>query len=101
MSITLDDTQKVQVQTHLDLIQKAYNKVQAQQFAATELEKDFQTFINGVISDNGGNPDDQYTYNLETGTLEVAPENASGNNTGDVSSVTFPENPEIGDTVEV
>ena len=70
MSITLNETQQIQVQTHVDLIQKSYAKIEAQKYATSELEKDFQGFINGVISDNGGDPDKQYTYNLETGTLE-------------------------------
>ena len=70
MSIILNETQQIQVQTHVELIQKSYAKIEAQKYATSELEKDIQGFINGVITENGGDPDKQYTYNLETGSLE-------------------------------
>ena len=70
MSIILNETQQIQVQTHVELIQKSYAKIEAQKYATSELEKDFQGFINGVIIESGGDPDKQYTYSLETGTLE-------------------------------
>ena len=106
MSINLDDTQKIQVQTHIDLIQKSYAKVQAQQYAASELEKDFQGFINVIITDGGGDPEKQYSYNLETGTLDEVDPAAANNGTGNVSTVQdtnvqIPENPGVGDSFDV
>ena len=109
MSITLDDTQKIQVQTHVDLIQKAYAKVQAQQYATNELEKDFQGFINQIIVDNNGDPNKQYTYNLETATLDEAenvpttpPVTLDGAGTvGAIPSVDIPDSPKVGDSFDV
>ena len=93
MSITLNDTQQIQVQTHIDLIQKAHAKIQAQQYADNELEKDFQSFINAIITDNGEDPNKQYSYNLETGTLDVENLDSTLNN-GTGSDI--PENPTVG-----
>ena len=94
MSITLNDTQQIQVQTHIELIQKAHAKIQAQQYATNELEKDFQGFINVIISDNGEDPNRQYSYNLETGTLEV--EESETNTVNNGTGVDIPENPAVG-----
>ena len=97
MSITLNDTQQIQVQTHIDLIQKAHAKIQAQQYAANELEKDFQSFINAIITDNGEDPNKQYSYNLETGTLDGENLDSTLNNG---TAVDIPENPADGTTLE-
>ena len=105
MSINLNDTQKIQVQTHVELIQKAYAKVQAQQYAASELEKDFQGFVNSIITETGGDPNQQYTYNLETGTLELDKASQLENNgtrgTGDSDKITVPENADVGTSFDV
>ena len=93
MSITLNDTQQIQVQTHIDLIQKAHAKIQAQHYEANELEKDFQSFINAIITDNGEDPNKQYSYNLETGTLDVENLDSTLNNG---TGVDIPENPAVG-----
>ena len=112
MSINLDDTQKIQVQTHIDLIQKSYAKVQAQQYAASELEKDFQGFINVIITDGGGDPEKQYSYNLETGTLDEVdpatanngtgnPDDLHGTGPGQHTHVETPSEPKVGDSFDV
>jgi hypothetical protein len=106
VSITLDDTQKIQIQTHVDLIQKAYAKVQAQQYATNELEKDFQGFINQIIVDNDGDPNKQYTYNLETGTLEETEEAPTAppaglDGAGAITPVSIPDDPKVGDSFDV
>ncbi len=70
-SIRLSESQKIQIETQLRMIQGAHAKVQAHQFTASELEKDFQKEIAIIIKDNGGNPNDEYNYDLENGVLTL------------------------------
>jgi len=71
--IKLNDTELTEAQTHINLIQKAYRKLESAQYAARELENDFRDLINVHIQQKGGDPNLQYTLNTDTGTLEIAP----------------------------
>jgi len=81
--IKLNDTELTEAQTHINLIQKAYRKLESAQYAARELENDFRDLINVHIQQKGGDPNLQYTLNTDTGTLEVAqPEGTQPANNG-------------------
>ena len=73
-SIQLSDTELTEAQTHINLIQKAYRKLESAQYAARELENDFRDLINVHIQQKGGDPEQQYTLNTDTGTLEIVTE---------------------------
>ena len=72
--LTLDQNELTEAQTHINLIQKAYRKLESAQYAARELENDFRDLINTHIQSKGGDPNLQYTLNTDTGTLELVPE---------------------------
>ncbi len=69
--IQLSDTELTEAQTHINLIQKAYRKLESAQYAARELENDFRDLINVHIQQKGGDPEQQYTLNTDTGSLEI------------------------------
>ncbi len=73
-SIQLSDTELTEAQTHINLIQKAYRKLESAQYAARELENDFRDLINVHIQQKGGDPEQQYTLNTDTGALEIVTE---------------------------
>ena len=73
-SIQLSDTELTEAQTHINLIQKAYRKLESAQYAARELENDFRDLINVHIQQKGGDPEQQYTLNTDTGSLEIVTE---------------------------
>ena len=75
-SLDLNENELTEAQTHINLIQKAYRKLESAQYAARELENDFRDLINVHIQQKGGNPELQYTLNTDTGALEVAQEQA-------------------------
>ena len=70
-SIQLSDTELTEAQTHINLIQKAYRKLESAQYAARELENDFRDLINVHIQQKGGDPNLQYTLNTDSGSLEI------------------------------
>lgn len=73
--ISLEQDELTAVNTHVSLIQRAYRKVESQQYASRELENDFRDFINNLVSEKGGDVNLQYNLNTDTGTLEpVSPE---------------------------
>ena len=73
-SIQLEQNELTEAQTHINLIQKAYRKLESAQYAARELENDFRDLINVHIQQKGGDPELQYTLNTDTGALEVVTE---------------------------
>ena len=73
-SIQLSDTELTEAQTHINLIQKAYRKLESAQYAARELENDFRDLINVHIQQKGGDPNLQYTLNTDSGSLEIVTE---------------------------
>ena len=76
--LTLDQNELTEAQTHINLIQKAYRKLESAQYAARELENDFRDLINTHIQSKGGDPNLQYTLNTDTGALEVVSEEQQG-----------------------
>ena len=73
-SLDLNENELTEAQTHINLIQKSYRKLESAQYAARELENDFRDLINVHIQQKGGDPELQYTLNTDTGKLEVAQE---------------------------
>ena len=73
-SIQLSETELTEAQTHINLIQKAYRKLESAQYAARELENDFRDLINVHIQQKGGDPNLQYTLNTDSGSLEIVTE---------------------------
>ena len=73
-ALTLDQNELTEAQTHINLIQKAYRKLESAQYAARELENDFRELINVHIQQKGGDPELQYTLNTDSGSLEVVTE---------------------------
>ena len=73
-ALTLDQTELTEAQPHINLIQKAYRKLESAQYAARELENDFRELINVHIQQKGGDPELQYTLNTDSGSLEVVTE---------------------------
>lgn len=69
--LQLNETELVEAQTHIKLVQKAYKKVESAQYAAKELEGDFKEYITNCISMKGGDPDLQYQFDTDTGSLEL------------------------------
>ena len=76
--LALDQNELTEAQTHINLIQKAYRKLESAQYAARELENDFRDLINTHIQSKGGDPNLQYTLNTDTGVLEVVSEEQQG-----------------------
>ena len=76
--LALDQNELTEAQTHINLIQKAYRKLESAQYAARELENDFRDLINTHIQSKGGDPNLQYTLNTDTGALEVVSEEQQG-----------------------
>jgi len=73
-SLQLEQNELTEAQTHINLIQKAYRKLESAQYAARELENDFRDLINVHIQQKGGDPELQYTLNTDSGALEVVTE---------------------------
>ena len=73
-SLQLEQNELTEAQTHINLIQKAYRKLESAQYAARELENDFRDLINVHIQQKGGDPELQYTLNTDTGALDVVTE---------------------------
>ena len=73
-ALPLEQNELTEAQTHINLIQKAYRKLESAQYAARELENDFRDLINVHIQQKGGDPELQYTLNTDTGALEVVTE---------------------------
>ena len=103
--LTLDQNELTEAQTHINLIQKAYRKLESAQYAARELENDFRDLINIHIRQKGGDPELQYTLNTDTGALEVATEEQQlaaaqgGNpNNGTEPTATRPSSEEVDPT---
>ena len=81
--ISLEHDELTAVNTHVSLIQRAYRKVESQQYASRELENDFRDFINNLVREKGGDVNLQYNLNTDTGTLEpVSPEQAAAQENG-------------------
>ena len=104
-ALTLDQTELTEAQTHINLIQKAYRKLESAQYAARELENDFRDLINVHIQQKGGDPELQYTLNTDTGALEVFTEEQQlaaaqgGNlNNGTEPTATRPSSEEVDPT---
>ena len=72
--LALDQNELTEAQTHINLIQKAYRKLESAQYAARELENDFRDLINVHIQQKGGDPNLQYTLNTDSGALDVVSE---------------------------
>ena len=72
--IQLSDTELTEAERQINLIQKAYRKLESAQYAARELENDFRDLINVHIQQKGGDPEQQYTLNTDTGSLEIVTE---------------------------
>ena len=68
--ISLEHDELTVVNTHVSLIQRAYRKVESQQYASRELENDFRDLINNLVREKGGDVNLQYNLNTDTGTLE-------------------------------
>ena len=68
--ISLEHDELTVVNTHVSLIQRAYRKVESQQYASRELENDFRDFINNLVREKGGDVNLQQSLNTDTGTLE-------------------------------
>ena len=68
--ISLEHDELTVVNTHVGLIQRAYRKVESQQYASRELENDFRDFINNLVREKGGDVNLQYNLNTDTGMLE-------------------------------
>ena len=73
-SLDLSELELTEAQTHINLIQKAYRKLDSSHYAARELENDFRDLINVHIQQKGGDPNQQYTLNTDTGVLEIVTE---------------------------
>ena len=92
-TLDLNDTELTEAQTHINLIQKAYRKLEAAQYAARELENDFRDLINVHIQQKGGDPELQYTLNTDTGKLEVAQQQPQGPSNNGTEPVVGEERP--------
>ena len=68
--IQLSDAELIEAKTHLNLIKKASQKVEAAQYLTRELEDGFRELINGHIDKGGGNTKLQYALDTETGIIE-------------------------------
>ena len=74
----LTDVELAEAKTHINLIQKNYKKLEMQQFTIKSLEEDFKECIDSFISSKGGDTNEQYTLNTETGELELVEAEKSG-----------------------
>ena len=63
MDIT--EVEFVEINTHLKLINKSYQRFQTQKTVVETLEGDFQEFFNFLIETKGGDPKKQYQLDLE------------------------------------
>jgi len=70
MNIDLNETQISTINTHINLLEKSRKKLDLQRTAYTELQSDFQQFLNKLIIDNNGDITKKYTLNPKTKKLE-------------------------------
>ena len=100
--LALDQNELTEAQTHINLIQKAYRKLESAQYAARELENDFRDLINTHIQSKGGDPNLQYTLNTDTGSLEVVQQEGNTENGqgewSDVDGKPIPSSEEVDPT---
>ena len=82
MEIT--ELEMVEVNTHLKMVNRAYQKFQVQRTAIETLESEFQDFFNFLVEQKGGDPNKQYQLDLENNRIieqvEAPTEQAVSNN---------------------
>ncbi len=96
--LTLDQNELTEAQTHINLIQKAYRKLESAQYAARELENDFRDLINTHIQSKGGDPNLQYTLNTDSGSLEVVTDQQVQPQEGNQSNGSAPNSEDVDPT---
>ena len=67
IDITQDEV--VELRTRINIINVAYDKLNKQRFACKQLEEDFQDFFKGMVAEKGGDPELQYTLDLDNAQL--------------------------------
>ena len=82
MDIT--EVEFVEINTHLKLINKSYQRFQVQKTVVETLEGDFQEFFNFLVETKGGDPNKQYQLDLENKQIieQEAGQQSFGSNNG-------------------
>ena len=68
-NLEINDTEIIEIQTHIKILNNAYGKFQQQRLVVQSLEEEFQGFFNAVVEAKGGDPELQYTLDLDNAQL--------------------------------
>ena len=89
----INDTEMIEIQTQLRLVNNAYFKFNQQRAVVQSLEEEFQNYFNGLVEQKGGDSEKQWQLDLENKLIVEAPEGQSqaiatpgGNNTQPIPS---------------
>ena len=64
-NLEINDTEIIEIQTHIKILNNAYGKFQQQRLVVQSLEEEFQGFFNAVVEAKGGDPNKQWQLDLE------------------------------------
>ncbi len=82
-NLEINDTETIEIQTHIKILNNAYGKFQQQRLVVQSLEEEFQGFFNSIVEAKGGDPSKQWQLDLENKLIVEALEDQSlmqGNN---------------------
>ena len=68
-NIDISNDQVVELRTRINIINVSYDKLNKQRFACKQLEDDFQEFFKALVESKGGDPELQYTLDLDNAQL--------------------------------
>ena len=68
-NIDITNDQVVELRTRINIINVSYDKLNKQRFACKQLEDDFQEFFKALVEAKGGDPELQYTLDLDNAQL--------------------------------
>jgi hypothetical protein len=73
-NLEINDTELIEIQTHIKILNNAYGKFQQQRLVVQSLEEEFQGFFNAVVDAKGGDSSKQWQLDLENKQIVIAPE---------------------------
>jgi hypothetical protein len=76
-NIDITNDQVIELRTRINIINVSYDKLNKQRFACKQLEDDFQEFFKVLVESKGGDPELQYTLDLDNAQLVEFQEEAT------------------------
>lgn len=63
--LEINDSEIIEIQTHIKILNNAYGKFQQQRLVVQSLEDEFQSFFNSKVEEKGGSLEKQWQLDLE------------------------------------